>query len=181
MEEVVRNVGVGVSLYMYESGASWLCVSHRTKVSLYSILTEPPFTSRYVLYAYLLFSRHVKKDSWARIFKRLRSPGVDSKESIPPAYVAWRAGTSNIGLLYRPARLGIDSWAPKKGLQIRALLRWAEFDAVSAKKTTLFETHYTVYGCRKNSIKRSMVAGAQIGPIWPTVNNMILQLDQALT
>jgi hypothetical protein len=29
-------------------------------------------------------------------FKRLRSPGIDSKESaLQPAYVAWRAGTSN--------------------------------------------------------------------------------------
>ncbi len=31
--------------------------------------------------------------TWARIFKRLWSPGIDSKASIPPAYVAWRAGT----------------------------------------------------------------------------------------
>jgi hypothetical protein len=29
----------------------------------------------------------------ARICKRLRSPEIDSKESIPLAYVAWRAGT----------------------------------------------------------------------------------------
>ncbi len=29
----------------------------------------------------------------ARIFKRLWSPGIDSTEGIPPAYVAWRAGT----------------------------------------------------------------------------------------
>ncbi len=29
----------------------------------------------------------------ARIFKRLRSPGIDSKERIPPAYAARRAGT----------------------------------------------------------------------------------------
>jgi hypothetical protein len=28
------------------------------------------------------------------IFKLLRSPGIDSKELIPPAYVAWRAGTT---------------------------------------------------------------------------------------
>jgi hypothetical protein len=28
------------------------------------------------------------------IFKLLRSPGNDSKESIPPAYVSWRAGTT---------------------------------------------------------------------------------------
>jgi hypothetical protein len=29
----------------------------------------------------------------ARICERLRSPGIDFKESIPPAYVVWRAGT----------------------------------------------------------------------------------------
>jgi hypothetical protein len=34
--------------------------------------------------------------SEARIFKRLWSPGIDSKETIPPAYVAWRAGTINL-------------------------------------------------------------------------------------
>ncbi len=33
-----------------------------------------------------------------RIFKLLRSPWIDSKESIPPAYVAWRAGTTTLFL-----------------------------------------------------------------------------------
>jgi hypothetical protein len=33
------------------------------------------------------------------IFKQLRSPGIDSKESIPLAYVAWRAGTTTLFLL----------------------------------------------------------------------------------
>ncbi len=28
----------------------------------------------------------------ARICKRLGSPGIGSRESIPPSYVAWRAG-----------------------------------------------------------------------------------------
>jgi len=28
-----------------------------------------------------------------RICRRLRSPGIDSEESNPPAYVTWRAGT----------------------------------------------------------------------------------------
>jgi hypothetical protein len=28
--------------------------------------------------------------------KRLRSPGINSKESIPAAYVAWRAGTATL-------------------------------------------------------------------------------------
>ncbi len=32
-------------------------------------------------------------DHEARIFKLFWSPGIDSKEWIPPAYVAWRAGT----------------------------------------------------------------------------------------
>jgi hypothetical protein len=35
----------------------------------------------------------------ARIFKRLLSPGIDTKELIPPAYVAWRAGTITLFLL----------------------------------------------------------------------------------
>jgi hypothetical protein len=35
----------------------------------------------------------------ARICKRLRSPGIDSEESIPSAYVAWRAGTTTLFLL----------------------------------------------------------------------------------
>ena len=39
------------------------------------------------------------KEPRARIFILLRSPGIDSKESIPPAYVAWRAGTTTIFLL----------------------------------------------------------------------------------
>jgi hypothetical protein len=33
------------------------------------------------------------------IFKLLRSTGTNSKESIPPAYVAWRAGTTTLLLL----------------------------------------------------------------------------------
>ncbi len=35
----------------------------------------------------------------ARIFKLSMSPGNDSKEPIPPAYVAWRAGTTTLFLL----------------------------------------------------------------------------------
>jgi hypothetical protein len=32
--------------------------------------------------------------SWARICRRLRSPGIDSKESVSPACQAWRAGAT---------------------------------------------------------------------------------------
>jgi hypothetical protein len=35
----------------------------------------------------------------ARTFKCLWGPGIDSKESIPPAYLAWRAGTITLFLL----------------------------------------------------------------------------------
>jgi hypothetical protein len=34
----------------------------------------------------------------ARIFKLLRNPKIDSKDSIPPACVAWRAGTTTLFL-----------------------------------------------------------------------------------
>ncbi len=43
-----------------------------------------------------------------RICKRLRSPGIDSNESIPPAYVSWWAGTSN-KVIVPALQTGIDS------------------------------------------------------------------------
>jgi hypothetical protein len=47
----------------------------------------------------------------ARICKRLRSPGIDSEESIPPTYVTWRAGTKSRVVV--PARqAGNQFWAP---------------------------------------------------------------------
>ncbi len=58
--------------------------------------------------------------TWERICKRLRSPGFDSKEAIPPAYVARRACSSNkVSIQARQAEnrfLGSS-----KVLQIRAL------------------------------------------------------------
>jgi hypothetical protein len=55
-------------------------------------------------------------------FKCLWSPEIDSEKSIPPAYVACRAGTTN--KLVVPARQdGIRFLASFKGLQIRVLLR----------------------------------------------------------
>jgi hypothetical protein len=51
--------------------------------------------------AYL--DRNIQIDSLvekrARIFKRLWGPGIDSKELILPAIVAWRAGTVTLFLL----------------------------------------------------------------------------------
>ncbi len=36
------------------------------------------------------------RGTWAQILELLRSPRIDSKESIPPTYVAWRAGTTTL-------------------------------------------------------------------------------------
>jgi hypothetical protein len=59
------------------------------------------------------------RPSRARICKRLRRPGIDSEDSIPPAYEAWRAGTTNRVVV--PARhAGNRFQGSLKGLQIRA-------------------------------------------------------------
>jgi hypothetical protein len=47
----------------------------------------------------------------ARICKCLWSPRTDSEESIPPAYVAWCAGTTN-----RFCRIGPLGWESIPGL-----------------------------------------------------------------
>jgi hypothetical protein len=55
--------------------------------SLYRLATVP----------FTCFS--VVRETWVHrdgIFKLLRSPGIDSKQSIPPASVAWRAGYDNL-------------------------------------------------------------------------------------
>ncbi len=58
--------------------------------------------------------------TWARICKRLGSPGIDSKEPIPPAYnVAWGAGTSN-RVVIQARQAGNRFLGSLKALQIRA-------------------------------------------------------------
>jgi hypothetical protein len=55
----------------------------------------------------------------ARICKRLWSPGIDSEESISPAYVACRAGSTNRVVV--PARQAENRFlGSMKGLQIPA-------------------------------------------------------------
>jgi hypothetical protein len=66
-------------------------------------------------------SLNICPEARADICKRLRSPGIDSEESIPPEYVAWRASTTN--RVDVPARQGKNRFLGSfKGLQIRALL-----------------------------------------------------------
>ncbi len=58
--------------------------------------------------------------SWARICKRLWSPGIDSEDSIPQAFVTWRADTTNMVVV--PARQARNRYLGSlKDLQIRAL------------------------------------------------------------
>ncbi len=40
-----------------------------------------------------------REENWVQIFKLLRSLRIDTKESMPPAYIAWRAGTTILFLL----------------------------------------------------------------------------------
>ncbi len=49
----------------------------------------------------------------AQIFKLLRSPKIESKEQIPPGFVAWRAGTTTL--------FPLGSLAPIDCLKIPAL------------------------------------------------------------
>jgi hypothetical protein len=60
-----------------------------------------------------------EQTSGARICKRLRRPGIDSEDSIPPANVAWRASTTNRVVV--PARQAGNRFLGSfKGSQIRA-------------------------------------------------------------
>jgi hypothetical protein len=63
-----------------------------------------------------------EKRTRARICKRLRRPGIDSEDSIPPAYVAWRACTTNRVVVQ--ARQAVNRFLGSfEGLQIRYELR----------------------------------------------------------
>jgi hypothetical protein len=62
-------------------------------------LSEKERLAVYATIATVLHTGNITFEVRARIFKRLWSPGIDSKASIPSAYVAWRAGTITLFLL----------------------------------------------------------------------------------
>jgi hypothetical protein len=64
----------------------------------------------------------------ARIFKHLRRPGIDSEDSIPPAFVVWQANMT-YRIVVPAARLGFDSWAPEKVYKYRL---WSHNDRSEA-------------------------------------------------
>jgi hypothetical protein len=68
----------------------------------------------------VLWYKVLTEESRARICERLWSPGIDSEETNPSAYVAWQAGTTNRVVV--PARHARNRFLGSfKGLQIRAL------------------------------------------------------------
>ncbi len=79
------------------------------------------FSHFFVTFLVVFFPFPRKTLHWARICKRLRSPRIDSKESIPPridskesippAYLAWRADTTKQG-----CRTGPPGWESIPGL-----------------------------------------------------------------
>jgi hypothetical protein len=84
--------------------------------------------SKYAIFKLLRSPGIVSKESIppayvviARNFKRLRNPGIDSKELIQPAYVAWRAGTTN-RVVVSARQAGNRFLGSVQGLQIRALV-----------------------------------------------------------
>ncbi len=70
---------------MYRSVTVSQSEADHTAIISISYRTEPE----------ILPGQRIPRPTRARIF----SPGMDSKEPIPPAYVAWRAGTITIWLL----------------------------------------------------------------------------------
>ncbi len=90
---------------------------YRFEIMTYSITTKDTLRRRIMVTSSL---NKYPRISWARICKHLRSPGINSEKSIPPAYVAWRAGATN--MVFVPVRQARNRFLGSlKGVQIRAL------------------------------------------------------------
>jgi hypothetical protein len=92
----------------------------RARAGALALSPLPPPHFFYKLSRFALQRRKIiEKKPRARICKRLRSPGIDSKESIPPANAAWQAGTTN-RVIAQARRAGNRFLDSLKGLQIRS-------------------------------------------------------------
>ena len=78
-------------------------LSQENSLPKWKTTAVPPETGRRKRYGHRESRGRNTKVFWVRICKRLRSPGVDSKESIQPTYVAC-GRLRQIGLSYRPTR-----------------------------------------------------------------------------
>ncbi len=84
----------------------------------------------------------------AQICKRFRSPGIDSKESIPPAYVAWRAGTWNRFVVY-PLMYSVVVPARQAGYRFRLLKRFTNSGLVARLCRIVFFSYTNEIAPRK--------------------------------
>jgi hypothetical protein len=96
--QVYRVMKVHVSFYMVILRSSVSCVIKNgicSRKNWSSKNVQPVMGKMKFYHGKKIFAhwRHFL-GSWARIFKLLRSPRINSKEPIPPAYVTWRAGTT---------------------------------------------------------------------------------------
>jgi hypothetical protein len=105
----------------------------------------------------------------ARICKRLRRPGIASKESIPPAYVGWRAGTSN-RVVVPALQTGTRFLGSLKGLQIRAgYLGWRNrfLENDSWAPETFTNTGSANAGCCQDQYERDFFCiDLDVWPVW---------------
>jgi hypothetical protein len=74
------------------------CLQPAPRVLSAGAAAEQPGADAQVLVHPLLPGTHflLPENSRDGVFKLISSPGIDSKESILPAYVAWRAGTTTL-------------------------------------------------------------------------------------
>jgi hypothetical protein len=86
------------------------------KFAVYAPAERADTLPRFHLYPYVLCAQ---EDVRARICKHIWSPGIDSEESISPAYVAWQAGTT-YRVVVPTRQAGNRFLGSLKGLQIRA-------------------------------------------------------------
>jgi hypothetical protein len=88
---------VNTSLNLLNKQYFPVATSH-TQIGFISLKNARPKFSHFDNYK-VFHSPYVGSTSRARIFKLFRSPGIDSKEAIPPGSVAWRAGKIALFLL----------------------------------------------------------------------------------
>jgi hypothetical protein len=100
---ILWQLGWGVVLeYVCDSGA--VSIVH-VAIILRVYMNQPPKYKDDIQFQTLIFLRLTPQPE--QLFVNVKG----AKESIPPAYVSWRAIRQKV-LSYRSARLGIDSWAP---------------------------------------------------------------------
>jgi hypothetical protein len=103
-----------------------------------------------------LFVKSTPEPLRAHICKRLRRPGIDSEDSIPPAYVGWRVGTTNRVVVHGNRFLG-----SLKGLQIRALVSPKQLFKLGIKP---YQSLTVPFSAPNYLVLRRPAAGARLVP-----------------